>query len=302
MIIFIVISGVSVSATAKTFKPLSVDSILAQQGYTAMPITIKNGFLYVRASVNKHSAMAILDTGSSGINVAKSMIKELNLTAFDTKKNGSVDMHGKKSFNKAVKLSRVSVGNVQLGCLTANIFQHVLPSSTPVLVVGRDFLRQHHAIIDLYNKKLYLGRKKLSQHELSAIKKALLNKEFLAVPLMSLGSGSVVIPLQINHSQPVNFLFDTGTGITLLSQEYAKMLHLKQRNKEKQITIKKLVMNPLNLSFQPKVSLDSLFVQPVNLTMLRKYLYVQGIFGLSDMIKARAIIFLGEGVVFLQSD
>src|SRR5690606_31384250 len=139
------------------------------------------------------------------------------------------------------------------------IFQHVSPDNMPTLVVGRDFLKQHHAIIDIHNKQLFLGNKKLSQLEWNKIQKILLHKQLLAIPLMSLASGGMVIPLQINHAQPVNFLFDTGTGITLISKEYAKKLNLKQRNKTKEIIIEKLVMNPLNQSFQPKITLNDIF-------------------------------------------
>ena len=301
MTFFTLIFGFTISAAAENSEP-SINNILQQRGYKAIPITIQNNFLYIKASLNNHPAMAIIDTGSSGINVTEGTAKKLKLATFNTTKKEGVDMHGKKSFKKSVILPHISIGNIQLSDVTANIFQHVSPSSIPTLVVGRNFLQRHHAVIDVYNKKLYLGNKELSQHEMNKIQRILLNQHLLAVPLMFLGSGSIVMSLQINHSQPVNFLFDTGTGITLLSEEYAKTLNLKKSNKEKEITIEKLVMNPLNLSFQPIISLNSISVQPENLAVLRQYLYVQGIFGLSDMIKARAIIFLEEGIVFLRSD
>ena len=210
-------------------------------------------------------------------------------------------MHGKKTFQKSVILENVTIGSIKLSDVNANVFQHVAPCNVPTLVLGRVFLKRYHAIIDLSQKKLYLDYKKLSQFAMNKIQNTLLRQQSRAVPLLSLGSGSMVIPVQINHFTPVLFLFDTGTGVTLLSQAYAKIQHLKQAHNTKEILITKLIMNPLNLSFQPKVSLSKISAQPVNLTMLRKYLYVQGIFGLSDMIKAHTIIFLNEGVVYLRS-
>lgn len=210
-------------------------------------------------------------------------------------------MHGKKTFQKSVILENVTIGSIKLSDVNANVFQHVAPCNVPTLVLGRVFLKRYHAIVDLSQKKLYLDYKKLSQLAMNKIQNTLLRQQSRAVPLLSLGSGSMVIPVQINHLTPVLFLFDTGTGITLLSQAYAKIQHLKQAQNTKEILITKLTMNPLNLSFQPKVSLSKISAQPANLTMLRKYLYVQGIFGLSDMIKAHTIIFSNEGAVYLRS-
>ncbi len=301
-VIFILLLGLSMSATASTDGSLSIDNILRKQGYKSVSMTIKNGFLYIKSSINKHPATAILDTGSSGIGITKSATKQLKLTISNTSKEVGVDMHGKTSFEMSAILPHATIGPITLKHIKASIFQHVLPGSMPTLVVGRDFLQEYYAIIDLYNKRLYLGHKKLSQHEMNNIQSVLLSKQLISVPLMSLASGSMVIPLQINHSQPVNFLFDTGTGITLISRKYATLLNLKHGKHTKDITLETLVMNPLNMSFQSKIALRGISVQPVNLAMLRKYLYVQGIFGLSDMIKARAIIFVREGILFLRSD
>ncbi|WP_423062621.1 aspartyl protease family protein [Candidiatus Paracoxiella cheracis] len=111
----------------------------------------------------------------------------------------------------------------------------------------------------------------------------------------------MVIPLQINDSQPVSLLFDTGTGITLLSQDYVKTLHLQQDEKTRMATIEKMLLNPLNTGFQSNVKLNNVPAQLENFAMLRKYLYVQGIFGLSEMVKTHAVIFVKEGLVFLRS-
>ena len=301
-VIFIILLGLGISAIAKNHRLSPIDTILRKQGYAAINIIIKNGFMFIKTSVNKHLTMAIIDTGSSGISIAKGSAEKLQLSISNTTKNASVDMHGKKSFRHSVILPHVTISDIQLSNVSANILQQVSTSNTPTLVIGRDFLKCHHAIIDIYHNKLYLGHKKLSQLEINKIQKALLNKRLLAIPLMSLGSGDMVIPLQINRAQPVNFLFDTGTGITLVSKKYAKTLNLKLHNKTNEVTIKKLVLNPLNINYQPKITLNNISAQPENLAILTKYLHVQGIFGLSDMIKAHAIIFVPEGMLFVRSN
>src|SRR3990167_7729010 len=154
VIIFTLILGLSISTIAKASMPLSIENILQQLGYKAIPITVKNGFLYVKAFVNKHPATAIIDTGSSGINVTKGTAKKLNLATFNTTKDAGIDMHGRTSFKKSVILPHVTIGNIQLGNVTANIFQHVSPSNMPTLVVGRDFLKQHHAIVEILSPKI----------------------------------------------------------------------------------------------------------------------------------------------------
>jgi len=300
-VVFSLILMCCFSVTADATSTSSIEHKLQQSGYEALPITVKNGFLYVNAFINKYPGTAIIDTGSSGINVTKGTAAKLKLATLSTTKNAGIDMNGKKSFKKSVGLQSVSIGKFQLQNVNASIFQNVSSGGIPTLVVGRDFLKRHYAVIDVYNKKLYLSNRKLTQDEMSKIQKMLMNQHLYAIPLLSLNSGDMVISLQINHSQPANFLFDTGTGITLLSQEYAKKLDLKQSNDAKNLIIEKLTMNPLNLSFQPEITIDSATVQLVNLEILRKHLYVQGIFGLSEIIKSHAIIFSEEGLVFARS-
>lgn len=171
-------------------------------------------------SFNKNLSTAIIDTGSSDINITKGAAEKLKLATSKLTKNAGVDMHGKKSFAESVILPSVIIGNVHLENITANIFQHVISGDTPTLVIGSNFLKQHHAIIDIYHKKIYLGQKKFSPAEMDEIQSVLSHQQFQAVPLLFVSSGNAVIPLQINQSLPVNFLFDTGTSITLLSQDY----------------------------------------------------------------------------------
>ena len=272
-------------------------------GYKRIPMVIKNDFLCVKATVNKHPAIAIIDTGSTNIGVTRGTPKKLKLS---TKVSGSkgIDMYGRKSSSRYVLLPHVTIGGTHLLNIKADVFQHVQLDKgkrRPALVIGYEFLKRHHAIIDVYNKALYLNDRKLHRAEMNKIKRLLRVQKLLAVPLMYMSTGSVTIPLQINNAEPVSFLFDTGTGVTLISQKYVNINNLKQDNKTGQIKIKSLTLNPLNLSFQPKVSLHNVSVQPANLAILKRYLYVQGIFGLSEMLRAHVIIFPENGVIFLRS-
>lgn len=69
-IIFALILALPIHATAEDYKQ-SIDNFLQQKGYKAIPITIKNGFLVIDASINNNPSIAIIDTGSSDINITK---------------------------------------------------------------------------------------------------------------------------------------------------------------------------------------------------------------------------------------
>ncbi|WP_423062619.1 aspartyl protease family protein [Candidiatus Paracoxiella cheracis] len=167
--IFTFLLGCGVSTMAAAYsKASSLESILKSQGYHRTHITI-NGFLYVKAFINKRPARAIIDTGSSDINVTKGSVRALKLTEFHSGENTSVDMHGRKSFTEAVILPHVVISNIPLGNVSASVLQHVSSGSVMTIAVGRNFLKQHHAIIDVYNKNLYLSNKKLSRLTMNKI-------------------------------------------------------------------------------------------------------------------------------------
>jgi predicted aspartyl protease len=300
IIITTLMLGFTKSVLATNPETTSIDLLLQQSGYSVQPISIKNDFLYISGFVDKHPVVAILDTGSAGIGVTQGTAKKLQLMAFNAPTK-NIDMKGRASSLQIVMLPKVSFSTIYLNKIQANIFQHVAESGNiPTLVIGRDFLKRYHAVIDIYHRKLYLSERKLSAQTQARLEELLSEQKFQAIPLMTMASGDMVIPLQINEAKPANFLFDTGTGVTLLSQEYAKALNLKQINKT-QVSVNHMLMNPLNVSFQPEIVLNNFSVQPTDFTVMRKYLYVQGILGLSEMIKVRAIILLEKGVMYCLS-
>jgi predicted aspartyl protease len=296
LFLFLSFVGVQVPAQAATVSSLS--NIVKSSDYHAFPITVNDGFLMVPAAINKKKVWAIIDTGSKVVGATQGMAKLLHATAHSFVPR-AVDMNGGVSSSRVLTLPRVVIAGVSLGTIRAGIYQQV-NINPPALVVGRHFLQQHHAIIDTYHHVLYLADKRLSLMALNTIKASLAAKGLLPVPLLSTATGEWVLPLQIDNAMASGFLFDTGTGVTLLSQHYAKNLKLSSKT-QKAIVLKRVVLNPLNSSFQHEIVIKSVPIELAKLTVLRQYLYLQGIFGLPDMVKAHAVILIGQGLVFFQA-
>lgn len=111
--------------------------------------------------------------------------------------------------------------------------------------------------------------------------------------------GVVTLPVQIDSLPPADYLFDTGTGVTLLSKKNLSDWHLKHDTGA--IKLQSMTLNPLNLSFQQPIKIHSVKAMVMNLSSMTKVSHVVGILGLSEMIKAHAVILPDERIVYMKS-
>lgn len=296
----VILLSISVNAVAK-----DIGLFLNNNGYKSINLKNINGYLYADGLVSDRPMTAIVDTGSNGISITPNSLlrlKELKMTPYKTGQK-SMNSDGKVTFDQGVTLHNLTIGNVRIKETPAKILDLSFNNKLPTLVIGIHFLRKYHAIIDTYNNKMYLSFKGLSKENKFEFQNILQSDKFHKISLMAIKSGQMLIPISINNKRSVSFLFDTGTGITLISRDYAKSLKEVKKNKGevKTISINSITMNPLNTYFQDKVVIEDVTAQIENLSSMTKYLDVLGIVGLPQMIKGHTIIVTDEDTVYMKS-
>lgn len=292
-------------------KSSSLISVLKQDGYTAYPLIYKKNLLYTKASVDGHPVLFLIDTGSTGASLLKDGINKLGLTP-KTIEQKSANMTG-KTLNKAevVELKQVEIGRMMLGEIHAGIIQEPFSNSVPTVVVGCDFLKKYHAIIDLNHDQLFLTKTALSRKQQFGITEYL-NKTYQAVPLTSI-LGEFILPVSINKKPPVNVLFDTGTSDMTLSFAYAKAINIKNKTAVQQkkatngnisiadIELRTIAFNPLQAFFQSPITLKEIYASSANINFLQHIFGVVGIIGLKEIRQINAVIDIPSSMIFLKA-
>ena len=279
-------------------------------GTPCTPPTYHKGLLYTKASVSGSPVLFLIDTGSTDAGLLKGGVKKLGLTPV-TIGQKSANMTG-QVMDKAevVDLKEVQMGSMKLGDIHADIVQEPFSNSVPTVVVGCDFLKKHHAIIDLNHQQLFLSERALSRQQQFGVTEYL-KKNHQEVPLTSV-LGEFVLPISVDGKMPVNVLFDTGTSDLTLSFGYVKAMHIKNKTAVKKqkasngsisladIELKTVTTNPLQISFQSPVVLKQVHASSANIGFLQHLFGVVGVIGIKEIRQSHAVIDMPSSAVFFK--
>lgn len=283
-------SSIFTSNVIKVNAPQKIENFLLKNHFSEKNIFMQNSFIKIHGHVNNKKVNIILDTGSRGISVDSNIPKIFGLKLIKTDQT-IMNSDGKISPVYMVILPNITISGVKLTHVKATVLDLNWDSTLPNIVVGRNFMNKNHFIIDLKNFKLFLYPSKLSYDLKRKTIQFLMRNNYYSIPLIKNSTDELLIPVQIDNHVPAKFLFDTGTGITLLNKDYAKIVGIIRPNyNKKSVTIAKLIVNPLDTSFKSPILITNSTAQINNLSSLNKALKVQGIFGLAQMIKKNMLI------------
>ncbi len=224
------------SAKAAPAKSISneLPSILLKLGYIEVPLQMADTqkTLLVHVSFDgKNDYLFIVDTGAVHTYVDEKLVKKYNFQqGADSIMTGGGEGDSRKSYSYLIP-------NFQINSLIShNIIAYAQDHSfikifhhTIMGILGLNFLRDHAAVIDVVNKRLYLksDNAPLALSTLEQLK----SLGYKSFNLEIAPSGHPTILVQINNDVPKTFLFDTGVPVTLLAQDYVKELGLKHLSK-----------------------------------------------------------------------
>lgn len=290
-------------------KP-SLSKTLTNFGYTKIPLFNLNGSaLYFKGSIQNQAVYFLLDTGSTKASIFCEPADKLKLDPILSDEK-IMNMNGEIKYAKKVILSDVSIENINVDEISANLMEQPFKNDLATIVLGNEFLEKYNAIIDLGKKFLYLNPVKVSSKIQNNLKQ-LLTGYFQLVPLTRLISGQYILPVQVNDSLPVNFLIDTGTSETTLSDLYVNYLKIKSsdelqtieatngRFKFSNVTIDKVVFNPLQVFYSKPIELKSIQAVSAAISNMASVLGIVAILGLPEMINLKIIINFPAQSIFL---
>lgn len=134
------------------------------RGWRAVPIRVTKGWnLFVDGSLNGHAAQLMLDTGAFTTLIHRAFVRQMHLPLRDTPYiSGAVNLDERglqlATINRfavgSYLVKKKEVGVMNLGGL---IRDELLHGSPPVVgLLGSEFLRRNHGIIDFGTRMLYL--------------------------------------------------------------------------------------------------------------------------------------------------
>ncbi len=206
----------------------------------------------------------------------------------------------------------INIAGIQVGTMTASIIDEPFANKLPTVVVGNDFFKKYHAIIDTNERLLFLNSNEISRKSQHDLQQLLEKQDYQKIPLTQLNSGHYILPVQINGAVPVYMLFDTGTGGTILSIPYMNFLKINPNTlfqnqkatngtiKVSEITVSTMTLNPLQSFFEKPVVLNNSKITSANIASLEKMLGVVGIIGLSEMEQIHSVIDTPTESVFIR--
>ncbi|MCE3268708.1 MAG: hypothetical protein K0R49_960 [Burkholderiales bacterium] len=285
-------------------------TFLISKSYQSIPIQYINGALYVKGKINNQPSVFLLDTGSDAIMsiLSKGIIK-LKLTPQSTTHltaNSAGQLHG----TQAVSLDKLEIGPVLLKNTKAAIMEQASDNGSLKVILGISFFIKYNAIIDINNHLLYLSTKPLEKKDQHQLNNILTGGHFQALPLTELPSHHLILPIQINKSEPGYFLFDTGFSNTALSIPYAKYLKIPLGiiNTEKatngtvsfsSIKLNQVIFNSLQTFYSKPILLKDVRADAINMEAMASFLGVVGVIGLAEMEKTGTILDIASRTAYL---
>jgi predicted aspartyl protease len=267
---------------------------------------------YLIGKVNNNKVYILFDTGSNGISIFNSSVKQLKLKE-DNTLNHSKNMAGQTSINHNVILKRIKIGNIILKNVKAEITNQPKKKQYSTIVIGTNFLKKYNAIFNFSNNNIYLSTRQITPKDHYLISQKLQANNYLLINLTKLLSQHQIIPIAFNNNSSVNCMVDTGTSDFTVSDEYSKSIGLKTTSKETikatdgtltvaDTSIASLTLNPLNTFYQKRLQLLNLKATSANIESLSKFLGVVCILGFKELKETKSIYDFSAARLYIQSD
>lgn len=228
VVLFILVC-ISLSSLAST-----LNASLLSQGYKAIPLRQAAGENILLADISFGSEQYhtfIVDTGAAFTSIDPSIVQEEGFELQNKHINASgADSHHHQSqeviIPKLVLGNLVSRNNI---AFTENSSFIRIDDGPIAGKIGLDFLRDHAAILDVANQRLYLKSASTVQTNNSTFKE--LKTNYKQMQLERAPSGHQVIQVNINGTGPTRFMLDSGMPHSMVSLDYAKNIGLKINNR-----------------------------------------------------------------------
>jgi predicted aspartyl protease len=223
---------------------------MRENGYTAIPVDkTEQGHLVLTVRLNGRKAQCTIDTGftySAADRARAGKLPPLDRTdpelelpraAFGKSnqvwsKIGHLDLGGYRVQNVPVQSVDMATAN-RRGWFARMLEGKEMFESE--LVLGADFLKRHHAVIEYQSTPiLYLRPKSLETPTQAAFERTLTNFGFLPIRLYHLETLGWVAPAHFDGVK-VPLLVDTGAGHTLLDLAFVEQMGLKTLDSARQI-------------------------------------------------------------------
>ncbi|API86711.1 retroviral-like aspartic protease family protein [Francisella uliginis] len=267
---------------------------------------------YLIGKVNNNKVYILFDTGSNGVSIFNSSVKQLKLKE-DNSLNHSKNMTGQSSINHSVILKQIKIGNIILKNVKAKITNQPKKKQYPTIVIGTNFLKKYNAIFNFSNNNIYLSTRQITPKDHYLIGQKLQANDYLLINLTKLLSQHQVIPIAFNKNSPVNCLLDTGTSDFTVSDDYTKSIGLKTTSKKTikatdgtltvaNTSIASLTLNPLNTFYQKRLQLLNLKATSANIGSLSKFLGVVCVLGFKELKDTKSIYDFSAARLYIQSD
>jgi predicted aspartyl protease len=293
----------------KTALTVSIEALLNTLGYTKVPLIKKNEGFYITGTVGGQRVYFLIDTGSVEASIVSDGVVTLKLDPIQSEEK-KANMTGEITDTKKVFLSHCTIGNIHVDEISAAVMDQPFTNDLPTIILGNDFFLKNNAIIDIRHHALYLNQSAVSSQDQHRLKQLLAEHHYQQIPLTTLSSRHCIVPVQINDGLPVNFLFDTGTSATTVSDVYVKSLNINPTTPYRtqvatdgsityaEINLKKIMFNPLQVFFQKPIELSNSSALSANIACMATFLGVVGIIGLADMERLNTIISVPTQSVF----
>lgn len=205
---------------------------LIDRGYVSVPLRLSPGpwALILEANIDgKEDALLLLDIGDPYLEVDTEVGQQLP----DNPNQDSISIQGAggaKQVERSVLVPALKAGNFT----ARNIEALVLPQSQSSTqgyhqgVAGLSLLLPYGAIIDVGSKQIYLNPDGAPTDQKTAAQfaRTMAQAGFASIPMTATPDGPFTISVEIEGSDPLPFLIDTGGPYTFLSEALTEKLGL----------------------------------------------------------------------------
>jgi predicted aspartyl protease len=209
-----------------------------EQGHLVIPVrlngrktqcTIDSGFTYSAVDASRAGKLPPLDRRDPGLDLPNAAFRQTNATWV---RIGHLDIGSRRLEHVPVQSVDWRTGN-RRDWLTRLVEGR--QSFDSEVVLGADFLRRFHAVIEFQRiPTLYLREKTMDAANASRLDLALTNAGFLPIRLYHLETLGWVAPATFDGTR-VPLLIDTGASHTLLDDGVVQQLGIKPRVSDRQI-------------------------------------------------------------------
>lgn len=209
--------------------------LLLNHGYKEILLRLsKDNFLMLDISIGDEQSVQpfILDTGATQNSIDQKLEEK-----YKFKGKGKSFVTGGASGNSfrtyQVIIPKMHLGSFNTDNQLASIqhFSHIRVDQRPIAgMMGLDFLRQYHAILDISHQRLFL---KLQSDKSIISQETLKNKfakmGYASIQLKRSPSGHQTVLVKINNANPVRFMLDTGIAPFMIASYYEKNIAIKNK-------------------------------------------------------------------------